>query len=240
MAVTTGHAKVLVVDDEPAIRRSMEITLKAEGYRVVGAATGEDALDISGREHPDLVILDLGLPGISGHEVISGLRAWTQIPILVLSARIGEAEKVRALEAGADDYVTKPFGMAELVARVRAAIRRGRLGHDATSEESPLIATDDFEIDLTRTEVRRAGQVVRLTPTEWHLVEALVRRQGRMVSQKALLQEVWGPEYGEESNYLRVFMAQIRSKLEPTPPRPRYFHTEPGLGYRFEDRGRAD
>jgi two-component system, OmpR family, KDP operon response regulator KdpE len=223
--------RVLVVDDEASIRRTLEIYLHARGYTVDVAATGERALDLAASHHPAVVVLDLGLPGISGREVITGLRGWTDVPIIVLSARDAEAEKVAALDAGADDYVTKPFGMSELLARVRAAVRRGQ------SQESEMAAveTADFTVDLVAKRVRRVGVEVRLTPTEWHLVEALVRNRGRLVTQRQLLQEVWGPQYGTESNYLRVFMAQIRRKLEPQPARPRYFITEPGMGYRFED-----
>ena len=180
---------------------------------------------------PDLVVLDLGLPGISGIEVIEGLRGWTRIPIVVLSARDAERDKIDALDAGADDYVTKPFGMGELLARVRAALRRDLSGAGA---DTPVVKTPDFVVDLASKKVAREGVEVRLTPTEWGLVEALVRNAGKLVGQRQLLQQVWGPEYGSETNYLRVHMAHIRRKLEPDPSRPRYFITEPGMGYRFE------
>jgi two-component system KDP operon response regulator KdpE len=228
--------RVLIVDDEASIRRTLEIYLHARGYAVDVAATGERALDLAASNHPAVVVLDLGLPGISGREVITGLRGWTDVPIIVLSARDAESEKVAALDAGADDYVTKPFGMSELLARVRAAVRRGQ-SHEG---ELASVETPDFTVDLVAKRVRRDGDEVRLTPTEWHLVEALVRNRGRLVTQRQLLQEVWGPQYGTESNYLRVFMAQIRRKLEPEPARPRYFLTEPGMGYRFEDASSAD
>jgi two-component system KDP operon response regulator KdpE len=174
-------------------------------------------------------VLDLGLPGIDGVQVIEGLRGWSQVPIIVLSVRESEAAKVAALDAGADDYVTKPFGMDELLARLRAAVRRA-----TPAEEAATVETPDFTIDLAAKRVTRQGEEIRLTPTEWHLVEVLVRNAGRLVGQTQLLQEVWGPQYHDETNYLRVFMAQVRRKLEPEPSRPRYFITEPGMGYRFE------
>ena len=175
------------------------------------------------------VILDLGLPGIDGVDVIRGLRAWTATPIIVLSARDQEQDKVEALDAGADDYVSKPFGMDELLARLRAAERRVTPG-----DEDAVVVTDDFRVDLSAKRVTGSDGDIRLTPTEWHLVEILIRHPGKLVSQRQLLQEVWGPQYQDETNYLRVYMAQIRRKLEPDPARPRYFITEPGMGYRFE------
>jgi DNA-binding response OmpR family regulator len=216
-------SRVLVVDDEPQIRRALAINLRARGYQVDLAATGEEALKAAASQPPDVVILDLGLPGISGLQVIQGLRGWTRAPILVLSVREREADKVAALDAGADDYVTKPFGINELLARLRAAIRRAT----PATEELPVVQTPDFRVDLAAKQVTRDGREVRLTPTEWQLVEVLVRHRGRLVSQRQLLQEVWGPNYGEETNYLRVFIAQIRRKLEPDPAHPRYFITEP-------------
>ena len=222
-------SRVLVVDDEPQIRRALSINLRARGYDVEVAHDGERALDLAARKHPDVVVLDLGLPGIDGVEVIRGLRGWTQVPVVVLSVRDAEGDKVAALDAGADDYVTKPFGMDELLARLRAALRR-----TVPAEEEAVIDTADFTIDLAAKKVQRDGQEVRLTPTEWHLVEMLVRNRGRLVAQRQLLQEVWGPQYHDETNYLRVFMAQVRRKLEPEPAHPRYFITEPGMGYRFE------
>ena len=222
-------SRVLVVDDEPQIRRALGINLRARGYDVDLAPDGERALDIAARQHPDVVVLDLGLPGLDGVDVIRGLRGWSQVPIVVLSVRDAEHDKVAALDAGADDYVTKPFGMDELLARLRAALRR-----TAPAEEEALVETDDFTIDLAAKKVRRDGEEVRLTPTEWHLVEVLVRNRGRLVDQTQLLQEVWGPQYHDETNYLRVYMAQVRRKLEPEPSQPRYFITEPGMGYRFE------
>jgi two-component system KDP operon response regulator KdpE len=222
-------ARVLVVDDEQPILRALGTNLRARGYIVELAATGEDALTLAARHRPDAVILDLGLPGLSGIEVIEGLRGWTKVPIIILSARGAERDKVAALDAGADDYVTKPFGMDELLARLRASLRR-----NAPAPESALVETPDFVVDLAAKRVHRGDEEVRLTPTEWGLVEVLVRNAGKLVSQRQLLQDVWGPQYGEETNYLRVHMAHIRRKLEPEASRPRYFITEPGMGYRFE------
>jgi two-component system KDP operon response regulator KdpE len=225
-----AQARVLVVDDEPQIRRALGVNLRARGFDVDLAETGERALDLAARHHPDVVVLDLGLPGMDGVEVIEGLRGWTQVPIIVLSVREGERDKVVALDAGADDYVTKPFGMDELLARLRAALRRA-----SPADEDAVVATPDFTIDLAAKRVTNAaGEEVRLTPTEWQIVEVLVRHSGKLVSQRQLLQEVWGPAYETETNYLRVFIAQVRRKLEPQPSRPRYFVTEPGMGYRFE------
>src|ERR1700746_2252813 len=220
---------ILAVDDEPQLLRALITNLKARGYEVDAATTGEIALEMAARHHPDVVVLDLGLPALSGIDVIHGLRGCAEVPIIVLSARDAEREKIAALDAGADDYVTKPFGMGELLARVRAALRRS-----APSSEEATVATDAFTIDLAAKRVTNRQGEVRLTPTEWHLVEVLVRNAGRLVTQGALLREVWGPEYGTETNYLRVFMAHIRRKLEPDASEPRYFITEPGMGYRFE------
>jgi len=223
--------RVLVVDDEPQILRGLRTNLVARGYEVDTAPDGEAALDLAAQHRPDLVILDLGLPGIDGVEVIRGLRTWTTVPIIVLSAREQESEKVDALDAGADDFVTKPFGMGELLARVRASERRAVPPDD----EEAVVRTSAFTVDLAAKKVIAADErAIRLTPTEWHLVEILVRHPGKLVSQRQLLQEVWGPRYEEETNYLRVYMAQIRRKLEREPARPRYFITEPGMGYRFE------
>jgi two-component system KDP operon response regulator KdpE len=221
---------VLVVDDEPQIRKALSVNLAARGYDVVLADTGEKALEAAAKVHPDVVLLDLGLPGISGTEVILGLRGWTDVPVVVLSVRGEERDKVAALDAGADDYVTKPFGMDELLARLRATLRR----RAPASGEEPVITTGHFEIDLAARKVRIGGEEVRLTPIEWGLVDQLVRNPGRLVSQRQLLQAVWGPQYHDETNYLRVHMANLRRKLEPEPSRPRYFITEPGMGYRFE------
>jgi two-component system, OmpR family, KDP operon response regulator KdpE len=221
-------SRVLVVDDESPILRALTANLRARGYESDAAATGEEALRLAAANHPDAVVLDLGLPGMSGLEVIRGLRGWTDVPIIILSARDAERDKVAALDAGADDFVTKPFGMDELFARLRAALRRR-----APSEEVAVIDTADFTVDLAAKTITREGTEVRLTPTEWGIVELLVRNPGKLVTQRHLLQDVWGPQYGTETNYLRVHMAHIRRKLEPEQGRPRYFVTEPGMGYRF-------
>jgi two-component system KDP operon response regulator KdpE len=227
----TEDARVLVVDDETQIIRALTLNLQALGYAVDAAGTGEDALKKAADHEPDAVILDLGLPGIDGVEVIRGLRGWTKVPIIVLSVREEEREKIAALDAGADDYVTKPFGMGELVARLRAALRRST----DTDRSAPVVTTPDFIIDLAAKRVTTPdGNEIRLTPTEWGIVEVLASNRGKLVSQVQLLRDVWGPNYGQETNYLRVFMAQIRRKLEPDATSPRYFITEPGMGYRFE------
>jgi two-component system KDP operon response regulator KdpE len=222
--------RVLVVDDEPQIRRALATNLEIRGYEVDLAATGEDALRMAGERRPDVVVLDLGLPGIDGLQVITGLRGWTDVPIIVLSVRESEAAKVAALDAGADDYVTKPFGIDELLARVRASVRRSTPPPD----EVPAVTTDHLVIDLAARRLRRDGHDVRLTPTEWHLVELLVRNSGKLVTQRQLLQEVWGPAFATETNYLRVYFARIRRKLEVDPAAPAHFITEPGMGYRFQ------
>jgi two-component system KDP operon response regulator KdpE len=227
--MTADGSVVLVVDDEPQIRRALATNLRARGYQVVLAGTGTDALQLAAERRPDVVILDLGLPDIDGIEVVHGLRGWTDVPILILSVREGERDKVAALDAGADDYVTKPFGMDELLARLRAALRR-----HAPGDEEPTVETPDFLIDLAAKRVHRDGDEVQLTPTEWHVLEVLVRHAGKLVTQRHLLQEVWGPQYETETNYLRVYVAHLRRKLEPEPSRPRYLITEPGMGYRFE------
>jgi len=221
--------RVLIVEDEPQLRRALTINLRAHRYDVEAVADGAGALRAAASSPPDLVILDLGLPDMDGEEVVGGLRGWTQIPIIILSARDTQHDKVSALDAGADDYLTKPFGMDELLARMRAAVRRAQ-----PHENAPVITTETFTIDLAAKRVTRGEKEVRLTPTEWHLLEVLTRHPGSLVSGKQLLQEVWGPTYGAETNYLRVYMAQLRRKLETEPSHPRYLITEPGVGYRFE------
>ncbi len=222
--------RILVVDDDKQLLRAMRINLAARGYEVILAPDGVSALAAAQKQPPDLVIVDLGLPDMDGVEVIQGIRGWLPVGIIVLSARHLEQAKVRALDAGADDYITKPFGMDELLARIRAALRRTAPAVAA----DPVITTDAFTIDLTARRVIRDGEPIRLTPTEWHLLEVLVRNPGRLISQKHLLQEVWGPKYESETNYLRVYVAQLRAKLEPDPASPRYLITEPGMGYRFQ------
>ncbi|WP_405009598.1 response regulator [Kitasatospora sp. NBC_01539] len=224
--------RVLVVDDEPQLVRALVINLKARKYEVDAAHDGAGALAAAAAHPPDVVVLDLGLPDMDGTDVIRGLRGWTRVPIIVLSARHASGEKVEALDAGADDYVTKPFGMDELLARLRAAVRRAEpLPADAVEA---VLTTASFTVDLAAKKVHRRGADVRLTPTEWHLLEVLVRNAGRLVGQKQLLHEVWGPAYRTETNYLRVYMAQLRRKLEDDPSHPRHFLTEAGMGYRFE------
>jgi two-component system, OmpR family, KDP operon response regulator KdpE len=224
-------SRVLVVDDEAGLRRALAINLRARGYDVSVAADGAAALATAAQQPPDVVVLDLGLPDMDGTQVIEGLRGWTQAPIIVLSARAGEPDKVLALDAGADDYVTKPFGMDELLARLRAALRR-----QTPADEAPVVRTAAFSVDLAaKTAQDRDGAPVRLTPTEWHVLEVLVRNRGKLVGQRQLLHEVWGPQYERETNYLRVYMAQLRRKLEADPSHPRHLITEPGIGYRFAD-----
>lgn len=221
--------RVLIVEDERGLRRALGINLKARGYEVTLAENGRTALAAASKHHPQAVVLDLGLPDIDGVQVIEGLRGWSDVPIIVLSARTGEQDKVLALDAGADDYVTKPFGVDELLARLRAALRR-----TPSTEEVPVVETESFTIDLAAKQARRSdGTSIRLTPTEWHVLEVLVRNPDKLVSQQQLLKEVWGPSYERETNYLRVYLAQLRRKLEPDPSHPRYLITEPGMGYRF-------
>jgi len=224
------HERILVVDDEPQIRRALATNLRARGYTIDLAEDGARALRLAADRHPDLVILDLGLPDIDGVEVVRGLRGWSGVPIIVLSVRDRESDKVEALDVGADDYVTKPFGMNELLARIRAALRR----HQHPNGEAAAIVTADFTIDLATKRIERRGRPVALTPIEWGLVEVLARNAGKLVTQRQLLQAVWGPAYESETNYLRVHFANIRRKLEPEPSRPRYLITEPGMGYRLE------
>ncbi|WP_031078669.1 response regulator [Streptomyces sp. NRRL S-118] len=225
--------RVLVVEDDPQLVRALVINLEARTYDVDAAPDGATALRLAAARQPDAILLDLGLPDMDGIEVIEGLRGWTRVPILVLSARNGSEDKIRALDAGADDCMTKPFSMAELLARLRAATRRSDTAPPAAAETA-LVTTDEFTVDLVAKKVRRGGRDVRLTPTEWHLLEILISNPGRLISQKRLLQEVWGPTHGSKTNHLRVYMAQLRRKLEADPSHPRYLITEPGMGYRFE------
>jgi two-component system KDP operon response regulator KdpE len=225
--------KVLVVDDEPQIVRALRINLSARGYDVSTASSGQEALTVAATVKPEIVVLDLGLPDMDGTTVIEGLRGWTGVPIIVLSARTDSGDKVSALDAGADDYVTKPFGMDELLARLRAAVRRASAVPSASGEEA-VVVTPAFTVDLSAKKVLKDGAEVHLTPTEWGVLELLVRNRGKLVAQKQLLQEVWGPTYASETHYLRVYLAQLRRKLEPEPSQPRHLLTEAGMGYRFE------
>lgn len=221
--------RVLVVDDEPQLVRALQINLEAEGYTVTTAADGAKALRAAASHPPDALVLDLGLPDMDGTEVIRKLRAWTELPIIVLSARHGSTDKVEALDAGADDYVTKPFGLDELLARLRAVERRSwPVRHTAAIEAG------DLAIDLMAATVSRAGQRLRLTPREWGVLQLLVENRGRLVSQQQILNEVWGPAYEKETHYLRIYVGQLRRKLEEDPARPQHLITEPGMGYRFE------
>ncbi|MFL0180673.1 MULTISPECIES: response regulator [unclassified Mycobacterium] len=223
--------RVLVVDDEPQILRALKINLSVRGYEVVTAATGAGALRAAAEQRPDVVILDLGLPDISGIEVLAGLRGWLTVPVIVLSARTDSADKVEALDAGADDYVTKPFGMDEFLARLRAAARRNA----ATAEiDQPIVETASFTVDLAAKKVIKNGGEVHLTPTEWGMLEMLVRNRGKLVGRDELLTQVWGPAYAKETQYLRVYLAQLRRKLENDPSNPKHLLTEAGMGYRFE------
>ena len=222
--------RILVVDDEPQILRALRINLRVRNYEVHTASSGAEALAVAGKFPPDLVILDLGLPDMEGVDVIAGLRGWSLAPIIVLSGRADSADKVEALDAGADDYVTKPFGIEELLARMRALARRS-----GALEDLPVVRLGDgVTIDLAAKRVSVSGTDVRLTPTEWHLLEVLLRNPGKLLSQKQLLHDVWGPGYDNASGNLRLYMAQLRRKLEPDPARPRGLITEPGMGYRFQ------
>ncbi len=225
--------RVLLVDDEPQILRALSITLRARDYDVVTADCGHRALTAAASRPPDLVILDLGLPDMDGVQVIEGLRGWSTAPILVLSGRSGSGDKVAALDAGADDYVTKPFGMDELLARLRAASRRVAGAH-----EGAAVMLGPNMVDLAAKRVIRPGvdadAEIRLTPTEWHLLELLLRHPGKLLTHRQLLIEVWGPNYPQDNEYLRVYLARLRRKLEPDPSRPRYLITEPGMGYRYQ------
>lgn len=222
--------RVLVVDDEPQILRALKINLSVRGYEVVTAATGAGALRAAAEQRPDVVILDLGLPDISGIEVLAGLRGWLTAPVIVLSARTDSADKVEALDAGADDYVTKPFGMDEFLARLRAAARRNA----AAEIDQPIVEAASFTVDLAAKKVIKNGDEVHLTPTEWGMLEMLVRNRGKLVGRDELLTQVWGPAYAKETQYLRVYLAQLRRKLEDDPSSPKHLLTEAGMGYRFE------
>lgn len=228
--MSDASPRVLIVDDEAQIRRFLRATLRACDYTILEAATGKEAILRAGSERPDLIVLDLGLPDMDGMEVIRGLREWSRTPIIVLSVRGGEQAKIEALDAGADDYVTKPFGMGELMARIRTALRH-RCQIDA---EEPLFTTGDLRVDLARRLVQVAGQEIRLTPTEYELLRVLVAHAGKVVTHQHLLREVWGPADVDQTHYVRVYIGQLRHKIEPDPARPRYIRTEPGVGYRLE------
>ena len=222
---------VLIVDDELPIRRFLRVSLAGEGYRVVEAATAGEALDQIAAQRPDVVVLDLGLPDRDGVEVIREVREWSPVPIVVLSVRDREHDKVAALETGADDYLTKPFGVGELMARLRVALRHASLAGGTADE--PVFTTGELRVDLARRQVFVAGREVRLTPIEYKLLALLVKNAGKVLTHRQLLRQVWGPEYGDENHYVRVYVAQLRRKLEADPARPRYLRTESGVGYRL-------
>ncbi len=224
--------RVLVIDDEPQILRALRINLSVRGYEVSTAATGAEALRVAAGHRPDVVILDLGLPDMSGIDVLAGLRGWLTVPVIVLSARTDSSDKVEALDAGADDYVTKPFGMDEFLARLRAAVRRAG---SAVEDDQPVVETSSFTVDLATKKVTKGGTEVHLTPTEWGMLEMLVRHRGKLVGREELLKEVWGPAYAKETHYLRVYLAQLRRKLEVDPSHPKHLITESGMGYRFQE-----
>jgi len=224
-----NSATVLIVDDEPQIRRVLLTTLSSQGYTVIEARSGEEALEKIRAGRADLVLLDVNLPEMSGLDTCREIRRTMDVPIIMLTVRNSERDKVQALDAGADDYVVKPFGADELMARIRAALRRA-----APAESLPPFASPDFQIDFEKRAVTVKGQPVRLTPKEFELLRHLVANQGKALAHRRLLQAVWGPDYGEETEYLRVFINQLRKKIEPDPHHPRYIHTEPWVGYRFE------
>lgn len=227
----TEKIRALVVDDDPQILRALRINLNVRGFDVTTAASGSGALTAAAQTDPQVVVLDLGLPDIDGFEVLAGLRGWTNVPVIVLSARADSADKVQALDAGADDYVTKPFGMEEFLARLRAAVRRAVAPVAQTAE--PIVEAASFTVDLRAKQVVRDGDSVHLTPTEWGILEMLVRNEDKLVGQREILNEVWGPSYGAQTHYLRVYLAGLRRKLEPDPAHPRHLLTEAGMGYRF-------
>lgn len=220
--------KILIADDDPQILRALRITLGARGYDVVTASDGRAALNAAIETHPDLIVLDLGMPGLTGIEVIEAVRGWSQLPILVVSGRSDSMDKVDALDAGADDYVTKPFAADELLARIRALSRR-----TPAATDEPVVSFGDVTVNLAAHVVTRAGAVVRLTPTEWRLLELLVRNPDRLVTRETILTEVWGPQYTTDTGYLRLYLSQLRKKLEAEPSKPKYLLTEAGMGYRF-------
>lgn len=221
---------VLIIEDEAPIRRFLRATLGAQGYRLAEAETAADGLRLAAQQPPTIILLDLGLPDLDGLAVMQQLRSWLEAPIIVISARGQEIDKVAALDAGADDYLTKPFGVPELLARMRVALRHAARG---AANDDPVVVAGDLRIDLARRQVTNAGQEVHLTPLEYQLLATLARYAGKVVTHRQILREVWGPNYGEETQYLRVYMGQLRRKLEADPARPRTLLTEPGVGYRL-------
>ncbi len=229
--MTAPGPLILVIEDDPQMLRFLRTSLTAHGYRLIESTTGKDALTQAGTRNPDVVLLDLGLPDIDGIEVTQRLRGWSAVPIIVVSARGQEPDKIKALDAGADDYLTKPFSVGELLARIRVALRHasGRVSH-----EEPVFVLGELRVDLTKREVFVGGGEVHLTPTEYKLLTTLIKHAGRVVTHRQLLKEVWGPPYVDNTQYLRVFMSQLRNKLEPEPTRPRFLLNEPGVGYRLK------
>jgi two-component system KDP operon response regulator KdpE len=227
--------KIVVADDDRQMLGALRIILSSRGYDVVGAADGRTALDRVIDGHPDLVVLDLGMPGLDGLAVIEAIRGWSTVPILVISGRTDSADKVDALDRGADDYVTKPFAADELLARIRALVRR-----TPSADDEPRVEFGDVVVDLAARQVLRNGHPVRLTPTEWQILVLLARNPDRLVTREAILTEVWGPHHTSDSGYLRLYLAQLRKKLEPKPSRPRFLITEAGMGYRFTPRGQSE
>lgn len=224
-----NSATVLIVDDEPQIRRVLRTTLTSHGYAILEARSGDEALEKIRTSHPSLVLLDVNMPGISGLDVCRGIRRSSDIPIIMLTVRNSEQDKVQALDAGADDFVVKPFGAQELMARIRAALRR-----TSSADATPAFISEELKIDFAMRAVTLKGNPVRLTPKEFELLRQLVAERGKALGHRRLLQAVWGPDYGDETEYLRVFINQLRKKIEPDPPHPRYIHTEPWVGYRFD------
>ena len=228
MAMENKSARIMIIDDEPQMRRLLQVALTAHGYEIRGAETGRAGIDQTAVFHPDLIVLDLSLPDLDGIEVIKQLREWTQTPVIILSVREQEGDKIAALDAGADDYVTKPFSMGELLARIRTALR-----HAAGAGDEPVLTFGGLVIDLTRRYVAVDGREVKLTPTEYELLRILAVNAGKVLTHRQLMRTVWGPSYEQETNYLRVYIRQLRQKIEPDPARPRHIITEPGVGYRL-------
>jgi two-component system KDP operon response regulator KdpE len=228
MAMENKSARIMIIDDEPQMRRLLQVALTAHGYEIREAETGREGIDQTAVFHPDLIVLDLSLPDLDGIEVIKKLREWTQTPVVILSVREQEGDKIAALDAGADDYVTKPFSMGELLARIRTALR-----HAARTGDEPVLTFGGLVIDLTRRYVAMDGREVKLTPTEYELLRVLTVNAGKVLTHRQLMRMVWGPSYEQETNYLRVYIRQLRQKIEPDPARPRNIITEPGVGYRL-------
>jgi len=226
--VNNGGARILIIDDESQIRKMLKVALSAHGYEIKEASFGKDGIDKAALYHPDMVILDLGLPDITGFEVIKQLREWSQVPVIILSVKEQEEDKIKALDAGADDYITKPFGMGELLARIRVALR-----HAAKSEDEPIISIGELTVDLAHRIVTVEGNEVKLTPTEYEILKKLILHAGRVLTHQQLLLSIWGKKYQGENHYLRVYIGQLRRKIEPDPTQPIYIVTEPGVGYRL-------